>query len=103
GNPKWIDFLAPFSEGFAIDFYDLAQTAQQFSAALNQKYFTQNPDESMLWKSQPSDLITAIASLYFLNQDVDYDPQLCTYTLFRTPIFPKWKLAILPSTLTKID
>src|SRR5690606_1117706 len=58
GNPKWIDFLAPFSGGFPIDFFDLAQAAHQFNAALNQEYFTQNPGESILWKSQHSDFIT---------------------------------------------
>tara|TARA_R110002020_G_scaffold146343_1_gene320924 strand:- start:50019 stop:51140 length:1122 start_codon:yes stop_codon:yes gene_type:complete len=63
GNPKWLDFIAPYSGGFPIDFFDLAQSAQQFNAALNLEYFTQSPAESILWKSQHSDFISAIASL----------------------------------------
>lgn len=63
GNPKWLEFLTPFSGGFPIDFFDLNQAPQQFNAALNQEYFTQSPDESILWKSQQSDFVTTIASL----------------------------------------
>ncbi|TXE02947.1 glycosyltransferase [Algoriphagus aquimarinus] len=63
GNPNWLDFLAPFSGGFPIDFFDLQQAPQQFNAALNQEYFTQSPGSSILWKSQHRDFITAISSL----------------------------------------
>ncbi|WP_339753444.1 hypothetical protein [Algoriphagus aquimarinus] len=63
GNPNWLDFLNPFSGGFPIDFFDLEQASLQFNAALNQEYFTQSPDASILWKSQHRDFITAISSL----------------------------------------
>lgn len=63
GNPTWLDFLAPYSGGFPIDFFDLSKATQQFNAALNQEYFTQSPDKSILWKSQIEDFIRAIASL----------------------------------------
>ncbi|PZX56985.1 glycosyltransferase involved in cell wall biosynthesis [Algoriphagus ratkowskyi] len=63
GNPKWLDFLAPFSGGFPIDFFDFEHASLQFNAALNQTYFTQSPEESILWKSQHSDFISAINSL----------------------------------------
>lgn len=63
GNPNWLDFLAPFSGGFPIDFFDLKQASQQFNAALNQEYFTKTPDTSILWKSQHRDFITALSSL----------------------------------------
>jgi len=63
GNPNWLDFLAPFSGGFPIDFFDLQHATLQFDAALNQEYFTQTPDTSVLWKSQHRDFITAISSL----------------------------------------
>lgn len=63
GNPKWLDFLTPFSGGFPIDFFDLLHASQQFNAALNQEYFRQTPDDSILWKSQHEDFIKAISSL----------------------------------------
>lgn len=63
GNPKWLDFLKPFSGGFPIDFFDLANATKQFNAALNQEFFTQNPGASILWKSQHEDFITAISCL----------------------------------------
>ncbi|WP_146613699.1 glycosyltransferase family protein [Algoriphagus yeomjeoni] len=63
GNPKWRGFLAPFSGGFPIDFFDLENANQQFNAALNQEYFTQIPDDTILWKSQHRDFIEAITSL----------------------------------------
>ena len=63
GNPKWLDFLAPFSGGFPIDFFDLENANKQFKAALNKEYFTQTPDDSLLWKSQHEDFIRATASL----------------------------------------
>ena len=62
-NPKWLHFLAPFSGGFPVDFFDLENVTKQFIAALNQKYFIQNPDSSILWKSQHEEFIRAIASL----------------------------------------
>lgn len=62
-NPKWLNFLKPFSGGYPIDFFDLTNAAQQFNAALTQKYFASNPDDSILWKSQHQDFITAINSL----------------------------------------
>ena len=63
GNPIWLEFLKPFSGGFPIDFFDLANATTQFKAALNQEYFTQKPPASILWKSQHQDFITAISSL----------------------------------------
>jgi glycosyltransferase involved in cell wall biosynthesis len=63
GNPKWLDFLKPFSGGFPIDFFDLTNAAHQFSAALEQEYFSQNPEESILWKSQHDSFIAAIDKL----------------------------------------
>ena len=63
GNPKWLDFLAPFSGGFPIDFFDLENSSIQFRNALTQEYFSQNPDASILWKSQHKDFITAISAL----------------------------------------
>lgn len=63
GNPKWIDFLNPFSGGFLIDFFDLENATTQFKAALQQEYFKQNPPASILWKSQHEDFIEAISSL----------------------------------------
>lgn len=63
GNPKWLDFLAPFSGGYAIDFLDLTHASQQFFDALDQEYFTQFPGDSVLWKSQHEDFIIAISSL----------------------------------------
>ncbi|MEB2774270.1 hypothetical protein SYJ56_03080 [Algoriphagus sp. D3-2-R+10] len=63
GNPQWLDFLAPFSGGFPIDFFDLQNASQQFRIALNQEYFTKNPDTSVLWKSQQEQFIRAISSL----------------------------------------
>jgi glycosyltransferase involved in cell wall biosynthesis len=63
GNPKWLDFLKPFSGGFPIDFFDIENATNQFNAALNQEFFTQNPGASILWISQHEDFITAISSL----------------------------------------
>ena len=63
GNPKWLDFLASYSGGFPIDFFDLTHASQQFNTALNQTYFTQSPGESVLWKSQHTEFISAINSL----------------------------------------
>ncbi|WP_425639096.1 hypothetical protein ACPUEN_05410 [Algoriphagus yeomjeoni] len=63
GNPKWLDFLSPFSGGFPIDFFDLPNATIQFQAALKKEYFTQIPDDTILWKSQHEDFISAIASL----------------------------------------
>ncbi len=63
GNPKWLKFLAPFSGGFPIDFFDLGHASQQFNAALEKEYFTQIPDDSVLWKSQHAEFISAINSL----------------------------------------
>ncbi len=62
-NPKWEEFLAPFSGGFSMDFYDLDHALKNFEAALKQEYFTQTPGESILWKSQHEAFITAITSL----------------------------------------
>lgn len=63
GNPKWLDFLTPYSGGFPIDFFDLEQASYHFKTALNQEYFTQSPGNSILWKSQHRDFISAISSL----------------------------------------
>ncbi|MEB2786413.1 hypothetical protein [Algoriphagus persicinus] len=63
GNPKWLDFLALFSGGFPIDFFDLQNASPQFKTALNQEYFSKNPDTSVLWKSQHEQFIRAISSL----------------------------------------
>ncbi|MDR7130249.1 glycosyltransferase involved in cell wall biosynthesis [Algoriphagus sp. 4150] len=63
GNPKWLDFLETFSGGFPIDFFDSRHACRQFRTALHQEYFTQIPDDSILWKSQHTDFISAIKNL----------------------------------------
>ncbi|SFT51718.1 hypothetical protein SAMN04489724_1108 [Algoriphagus locisalis] len=63
GNPKWLEFLTPFSGGFPIDFFDLENATIQFQAALKQEFFSQIPDDTILWKSHHEDFISAIASL----------------------------------------
>ncbi|WP_192349933.1 hypothetical protein [Algoriphagus sp. Y33] len=62
-NPKWLDFLGTFSGGFPIDFFDPQHACQQFRAALHREYFTQSPDDSILWKSQHTDFVLAIKNL----------------------------------------
>lgn len=63
GNPKWLKFLAPFSVGSQIDFFDLTNASLQFNSALEKEYFTQTPGETILWKSQHRDFITTLQSL----------------------------------------
>ncbi|WPR76890.1 glycosyltransferase [Algoriphagus sp. NG3] len=62
-NPKWQEFIAPFSGGISIDFSDLDNALKHFEAALKLEYFTSLPGESVLWKSQHEKFITAITSL----------------------------------------
>jgi len=62
-NPKWLNFLTQFSGGYPVDFFDLTNASHQLNAALTQDYFTNNPDDSILWKSQHEDFISAINSL----------------------------------------
>ncbi|MEP0711683.1 glycosyltransferase [Algoriphagus sp.] len=63
GNPIWLDYLAPFSGGFPIDFFDTDQACKQFNSALKQEFFSQSPTDSILWKSQEAEFISAINSL----------------------------------------
>jgi glycosyltransferase involved in cell wall biosynthesis len=62
-NPIWIDFLAPFQGGVAIDFIDHSKAIGQFETALNHTFFLSTPPESVLWKTESLDLQQAVQNL----------------------------------------
>lgn len=62
-NQKWENFLKPFSGGFPVDFSNPQEAGFQFSKALEQEYFTAQPDQSIGWDSQKSDFLKAIEGL----------------------------------------
>ncbi len=62
-NQNWANFLKPFSGGFSIDFLNPDDAGFQFGKALEQEYFTSQPDQSIGWDSQKSDFLKAIEGL----------------------------------------
>lgn len=62
-NPIWVDFLAPFEGGVAIDFLSLSKAICQFEAALNHTFFLSTPPENVLWKTESLDLQEAVLNL----------------------------------------
>lgn len=62
-NQKWENFLKPFSGGFPVDFSNAQEAGFQFSKAMQQEYFTAQPDQSIGWDSQKSDFLKAIEGL----------------------------------------
>lgn len=62
-NPKWIQFLASFSGGEAVDFTAPKTAPSQFRKGLSKTFFIQNPSSHILWNSQEKKLIQAIAGV----------------------------------------
>lgn len=62
-NQKWENFLKPFSGGFPVDFSNDQEAGLQLSKALEQEFFTTQPDQSIGWDSQKSDFLKAIEDL----------------------------------------
>lgn len=62
-NPKWIQFLASFSGGEAVDFTAPKTAPSQFRKALSKTFFIQSPGSHILWNSQEKELIQAIAGV----------------------------------------
>jgi len=62
-NPKWAQFLAPFSGGEAVDFAAPETAPIQFKKVVSKTFFTHIPGPHILWKSQEKEFIQAIAEL----------------------------------------
>lgn len=62
-NPIWINFLAPFQGGVAIDFLKHSTAIEQFEAALTHTFFISTPSENVLWKTESIDLQKAVQNL----------------------------------------
>ena len=62
-NSNWEKFLADFSGGYPIDFLNLAEATESLNAAFSQTYFTTTPPETILWKTEKTDLQQAIQNL----------------------------------------
>jgi glycosyltransferase involved in cell wall biosynthesis len=62
-NPIWIDFLAPFQGGIAVNFLDQSTAITQFEKALSHTFFISTPSENVLWKTESIDLQQAVQNL----------------------------------------
>lgn len=62
-NPIWEEFLADFSGGYTIDFFTPADAGQNLDAALDQTFFTSEPSEIILWKTEKLHFQKAVQEL----------------------------------------